>query len=129
MVLSASEGFLWRLLWKLCRLSVLLSLCWGLLALNLHLAQASLQAWGAVQGVKLAADALSQAADKLAHTSHEAAYPGPAPFCILGWVYPSCHECGSVDAEIPIFAFFARFDLVSFSCGCSWWLFLLDDSM
>lgn len=84
MVVTASERFLWGLLWKLCRLTVLLSLCWGLLALNLHLAQASLQTWGAVQGVKLATDALSKVADKFAHANHEAAFSGPAPFASLG---------------------------------------------
>ena len=72
------------LLWQLCRLTVLLSMCWGLLFVNLQLAEASLQAWGALQGAKLATQALAEAADKFAHVSREAAHFEPAHFASIG---------------------------------------------
>ena len=72
------------LLWQLCRLTVLLSMCWGLLFVNLQLAEASLQAWGALQGAKLASQALAEAADKFAHVSREATHFEPAHFASIG---------------------------------------------
>ena len=82
--LAPCEAGLRVLLWQLCRLTVLLGMCWGLLFVNLQLAEASLQAWGALQGAKLATQALVEAADKFAHVSREAAHFEPARFASIG---------------------------------------------
>ena len=82
--LAPCEAGLRVLLWQLCRLTVLLGMCWGLLFVNLQLAEASRQAWGALQGAKLATQALVEAADKFAHVSREAAHFEPAHFASIG---------------------------------------------
>ena len=68
------------LLWHLFRLTVLLSVCWGLLFVNLQVAEAS----GCFVGVKLATQALTEAADKFEHLSHTAAQSEPARFASIG---------------------------------------------
>ena len=47
--------------WRLCTVAVLLSMCWGMLRLNLYLAQACLQEWEAAQALNLAKEALTEA--------------------------------------------------------------------
>ena len=59
-------------------------MCWGLLFVNLQLAEVSLQAWRALQGAKLATQALAEAADTFAHVSREATHFEPIHFASIG---------------------------------------------
>ena len=50
----------------MCRIAVLLAMCLGMLQLNVHLAKASLESAGALEGLKLAKAALSEVAETMA---------------------------------------------------------------
>ena len=90
-VLDINRFVLQWCFWRLCTVAVLLSICWGMLRLNLYLAQACLQEWEAAQALNLAKEALTEATAAAEVNSERARsfHPGKS---FSAAVFPSLQE-------------------------------------